>query len=82
LQEAQRLTLEGKQDMRGVLNDDELMFLGELDDALIKLARGHLAGRAVWIVEYQHLGLFPNIVGDFRKVWEEVIFGEEIFNPA
>ena len=48
LQEAQRRTIVAQQDVGRVLDDDDLIGLGEVDDAAIEVARGRRRRSGCW----------------------------------
>ena len=62
----------------GVLDDDEVVLLGEGDDFLVELTGGDGAGRVVWVVEDEHLGLGQDVGGNGLQVGQEVILGGEL----
>ena len=73
-QKAQRLALVREHHVRGVLHDHDVVLVREIDGPLVKVARGHLARRAVGIAQHQQLGLPAHVGGNRIQLGQEIIF--------
>jgi hypothetical protein len=74
-QKAERLALECQQDMGRVLDDDNLLGMGEFDDPLVKLASRHAPRRAVGIVQHQQLRSTRDLCRDGIQVRQKIVLG-------
>ena len=60
-------------DVGGVVNDDEVVCLGELDDLGKELRRGTGAGRVVRVIEHEHLGLGQHFGRDVVEIRQIIV---------
>ena len=77
LQETQRRAVEAEQDVGRVLHDDDAVGQGEVDDAFVKIARGHGPGRAVGVIDHQQLGPLFDVGRDAVQVGQKAVFFEQ-----
>ena len=62
----------------GVLDDDEVVLLGEGDDFLVELTGGDGASRVVRVVEDEDLGLGQDVRRDGLQVGQEIVLSGEL----
>ena len=73
----QRLALVGEHDVGRVLHDDDLVLLGEVDHAVVEVARRDRAGRAVRVVDDQQLGASLHVGGNAVEVGKEAVLAQQ-----
>ena len=72
-QEAHRLAVEHQGGVGGVVDDDQVVGLGEGDHVLEELGRGARAGRVVGVVDDQRLGPLEHVGGHAGQVGQEAV---------
>ena len=73
-EEAQRfVAVVNQADVGGVVDDDEVVALGEVDDLGEELRSGAGAGRVVRIVQHEHLGLGQHVGRDTVEVRQIIV---------
>ena len=73
-EEAQRfVAVVNQADVGGVVDDDEVVRLGEVDDLGEERRCGTRAGRVVRIVQHEHLGLGQHVGRDAVEVWQIIV---------
>ena len=73
----QRLAVVAEDGVGGVLDDDDVVLLGEGDHPFVELGRGDAAGGAVGVAEDEQLGSGADVGGDAVEIGEEIVFGGE-----
>ena len=76
LEETRRLiTVKREIGVSEIVHDDEIMFLGDFDDALEEIEFDDLSGRIVRKADDQHLGLRPSLSNRFFETAKELFTG-------
>ena len=67
------LPLENEGGVGGVVNDDEIVLLGESDDGCEELGGGRRAGGIVGIIDHQGFGAAEFVGGDGIQIGQELV---------